>query len=103
MKVRVISGYGKESVSAEEQEKFLRDFKNVLEDRGLPIDSMVSERATGGPVILDVPDYVEHGEITKAFVSFATDLARQEKRTQVSFDLILPGCSEPITVLGTGY
>lgn len=87
----------------EEQEKFLSDFKNILEDRGLPIDSIVSERATGGSMILDVPDYVEHGEIAKAFLSFATDLARQESRTQVSFDLILPGCSESITVLETGY
>ena len=102
MKVRVISGYGKESASIEEQEKFLSDLKGTLEERGLPIDSIVSERATGGPITLDVPDYVEYGEVTKAFLSLATGLARQCGE-QVSFDLVMPGCSEPFTVLGTGY
>lgn len=102
VEVKIVSGYGKEVADRKEQDRFLADFKSTLKDFGLPVNSIVSERPTGGPITLMVPDHVEYSNITKAFLSFATALARQEQ-AEVKFDLILPGCSSPITILGTRW
>ncbi|MFH0912600.1 MAG: hypothetical protein V1807_03010 [Patescibacteria group bacterium] len=107
MKVLITGGYGDDETTEAEQKKFLNDFKNLLRQHGLPVDSIVSERTTGGPIILTISDDVDPDEIPRAFLSLATALAQQvsgkiSQNADVSFVLRLPGCSEPITVTGCG-
>ncbi len=103
VEVKIVSGYGKEVADGKEQERFLADFKSTLRGFGLQVASIVSERPTGGPITLMVPDHIEYSDITKAFLSFATALAQQELVPEVKFDLILPGCLSSITILGTRW
>lgn len=108
MKVKVTNGYGAEKGTTEQQKAFLEWFRGTLYEYGLPVESISSERLTGGPITLEVSDHLEVSEITRTFLAFATDLSQQAtgeegRETHVSFDLILPGCPEPVTILGTGY
>ena len=106
-KVVIVEGYGEEKATKKEQQEFLNKLKDILLRFGLPTDSIVSERTTGGPITIDVPGYLEPNEITRAFLSLATVLSQEASREEgeeihVSFGLRLPGCSEPLTILGTG-
>jgi hypothetical protein len=107
MTVLVTRGYGKESSTIDQQNRFLNDLKNLLLTLDLEIESVKSERETGGPIkletVTDNPDL-----ITRSFLALATSLARDhysetgEENIEVEFELRLPNyCSEPILIIGT--
>ena len=109
MKVLIMGGYGEEKTTDVGQEEFLNHIREFLIRVGLPVDSIVSERITGGPITLEVPN-VDPDEILRAFLALATFLAGQASEEErenidVSFDLRLSmsdGDYLPLTVLGSG-
>lgn len=107
MMVKIVKGYGAEKETAEQQAQFLDWFKRLLASVGLPVSSIASERKTGGEITLEVSDHLEFNKITRAFLNLATTLSQKYSREEgeqidVSFDLVMPGCSEPIEIMGTG-
>ena len=75
MKVKLYGMFEQEQTE-EEQTEFLSDLKETFCGFKLPVQKISSERKTGGPVILEVPD-LELPDITRALASFAEVFARQ--------------------------
>ncbi|MBZ9572877.1 hypothetical protein KJA17_01645 [Patescibacteria group bacterium] len=98
MKVKILRGFGCETTE-EKQAEFLREFKDTLRGFGLPVSEISSEKKTGGPISLEVPDHLELNEITRSLASFAEVLARQERR-DVYFGIYVPQYDFQVTVAG---
>ena len=104
MEVVITEGYGVEKETKEQQKSFLNYFKKLLNAYGLTIDCIVSERTTGGPITITIPDSIDPDFVTRVFLSLATDLAKEEQEYEyVSFGLRFPFCSESFLVTGSLY
>lgn len=97
--VKVARGFGPDMDGEDEQLRFLDWFKTVLEICGLQICGISSERPTGGPIVLEVPEGTEAREIIGAFQQLATTRS-EEALCEIAFDLVIDGCGEPVTVVG---
>jgi hypothetical protein len=71
MELRIISGYGKETTE-KEHKNFLEEFKKTLIQFGIPVNSITSERLTGGPITLKILEDFDVDEILRSLISFAT-------------------------------
>lgn len=98
MKVIIKLGFEREATEAE-QRISLNALKETLIGFQLPVSDISSERKTGGPISLEIPEEMELHEITRSLASFAEALACQNQR-DVHFDIEVPKHGFEVTIAG---